>query len=199
MRKLMCLMVMGMAFVFTTSVMAQQRGGRGGGGRSHSINARQERQQTRIRQGVRSGELTRRETRGLVGEQREIREQEREARADGTYTRLERAELQQELNQSSRHIRRATHNDRDRDRNSINERQENQRDRIQQGVRSGELTRGETRRIVGEQREIREQEREARADGNYTRLERAEIQQELNQSSRHIYRVKHNDRDRDNQ
>ncbi len=196
MKKIICLGVMGVSLLFATDAMAQERTGRGG--RNRSINARQERQQSQIRRGVRSGELTRRETRGLVREQREIREQEREARADGSYTQLERAELQQELNQASRHIRRASNNDRDRNNNnSINERQGNQRDRITQGVGSGELTRGETRRLVGEQREIREQEREARSDGNYTRLERAEIQQELNQSSRHIRRTKNNERDRD--
>lgn len=114
MKKLMCLIVMGASLVFTASTAtAQQRNARNCGPR-RSINARQERQQHRIRQGVRSEELTRGETRRLVREQREIREQEREARADGSYTRLERAELQQELNQASRHIRRATNNNRDR-------------------------------------------------------------------------------------
>lgn len=113
MKKLMCLCVVAvMSFIFMTDAAAQ------GNGRcarpSRSINARQDRQRERIRQGVRSDELTRRETARLAREQRELREQQREARADGNYTRLERAELQQEYNQASRHIYRAKHNRRDR-------------------------------------------------------------------------------------
>lgn len=79
-----------------------------------SVNRRQNRQQNRIGQGVRSGELTRRETYGLSREQYQIRREERRYRADGEFTRRERAELQRELNQASRHIHRAKHNERDR-------------------------------------------------------------------------------------
>lgn len=112
MKKLMCLVVVTvMSLGFAASVSAQNNGRCS---RPRSINARQDRQKSRIRQGVRSDELTRRETARLAREQRELREQEREARADGSYTRLERAELQQELNQASRHIYRAKHNNRDR-------------------------------------------------------------------------------------
>src|SRR5690242_12732151 len=37
----------------------------------------------------------------------------------------------------------------------VNQRQHHQRERIQQGVRSGELTRRETRKLVEEQRDVR--------------------------------------------
>ena len=77
-----------------------------------------------------------------------------------------------------------------------NQRQQNQRKRIRQGVRSGELTKQETRSILKDQQEVREEKREARADGVVTREERREIQQEQNQASRRIYRKKHNRRDR---
>ena len=40
----------------------------------------------------------------------------------------------------------------------VNARQHNQRDRIQQGVRSGELTRRETGRLAAEQRDVRQLE-----------------------------------------
>jgi len=78
----------------------------------------------------------------------------------------------------------------------INQRQANQRHRIQQGVRSGELTQVETRRLVREQAHIRTLERRARADGEVTIRERARLQHELNQASRHIYRQKHDGQDR---
>ena len=81
---------------------------------SHSINVRERRQQQRINQGIRSGELTRREARRLEAEQARIRTDERFARADGTVTPRERARLQRELNRSSRDIYRQKHDGQDR-------------------------------------------------------------------------------------
>jgi hypothetical protein len=74
----------------------------------------------------------------------------------------------------------------------VNARQERQERRIAQGVRSGELTRRETRRLAAEQARIAALEARARrSGGEFTARERARVQRELNQSSRHIYRQKH--------
>ena len=78
----------------------------------------------------------------------------------------------------------------------VRKRQRNQQVRIRQGVRSGELTKGETRRLEHEQKEINQEKKEARADGTVTAEERKDIHKEQNQASRHIYRAKHNRRDR---
>ncbi len=78
----------------------------------------------------------------------------------------------------------------------LDQRQQNQAQRIQQGVRSGELTRPETRRLVRGQRELRRDERAAEADGMVTARERARLQHEANQQSRRIYRQKHDAQDR---
>lgn len=75
-------------------------------------------------------------------------------------------------------------------------RQHDQQHRIRQGVRSGELTRGEVRSIGGEQRDVNQEIRESKADGIVTHAERRDIRQEQNQASRQIYRKKHNRRDR---
>jgi hypothetical protein len=75
-------------------------------------------------------------------------------------------------------------------------RQNEQQQRIRQGVRSGELTKGEVRSIGKEQRGIHQEIRESKSDGIVTRAERRDIHQEQNQASRHIYRAKHNRRDR---
>jgi uncharacterized protein (DUF3084 family) len=75
-------------------------------------------------------------------------------------------------------------------------RQVNQQQRIRQGVRSGELKKGEVKKLENEQRDIRQEKQEARADGTVTKEERKDIQKEQNQASRHIYRAKHNRRDR---
>lgn len=75
-------------------------------------------------------------------------------------------------------------------------RQINQQKRIKQGVRSGELTRGEVRRLEREQNQIRRMKVRARTDGEVTDRERARIMREQNQASRHIFRTKNNRRDR---
>jgi hypothetical protein len=75
---------------------------------------RQVEQQQRIGQGIRSGELTKREVRGLEKEQRDIHQEIRESKSDGVVTGAERRDIHQEQNQASRHIYRAKHNRRDR-------------------------------------------------------------------------------------
>ncbi|MBA3713368.1 MAG: hypothetical protein H0W76_13105 [Pyrinomonadaceae bacterium] len=83
--------------------------------RTKSVNARQGRQTTRIRQGVRSGELTRRETQRLAAEQAVIRTQEAfYRRSGGEFTARERARVQRELQQSSKHIYKQKHDRQDR-------------------------------------------------------------------------------------
>jgi hypothetical protein len=76
---------------------------------------------------------------------------------------------------------------------NINERQDNQHDRIAQGVASGELNRSEASRLRNEQRHVNRAERIAKSDGIFTRKERAYVQHEQDQASRHIYRLKHNE------
>lgn len=73
----------------------------------------------------------------------------------------------------------------------VNHRQHDQQQRIQQGTKSGELTRGETRRLQAEQRHIRNEERTYKADGHLTRSERADLHRDQNRASRDIYRQKH--------
>ncbi|WP_129775541.1 hypothetical protein [Peristeroidobacter soli] len=78
----------------------------------------------------------------------------------------------------------------------VNARQQNQRQRIQQGVQSGELTRRETGKLAREQRDVRQLERAYKSDGELTRAERVDLHQEQNQASRHIYNQKHDAQDR---
>lgn len=73
----------------------------------------------------------------------------------------------------------------------IDHRQENQRDRIRQGVSSGELTRRETVHAVRDQRHIHRMERRAKADGTVTCRERARIHHEQNRANRSLRHNKH--------
>lgn len=78
------------------------------------INVRERREQQRINQGIRSGELTRREARGLEAGLARIRVNERFARSDGHVSQRESARLERELNRESRAIHRQTHDGQDR-------------------------------------------------------------------------------------
>ena len=73
------------------------------------INARQRNEQTRIRQGVRSGELTRPEAARLRAREADIRQDKRAAKADGVVTRDERQDIRQDERQASRAIYRQKH------------------------------------------------------------------------------------------
>ncbi|MEP6901147.1 MAG: hypothetical protein ABJA66_05315 [Actinomycetota bacterium] len=75
---------------------------------------------------------------------------------------------------------------------SINNRESRQQRRIVNGVRTGKLTARETYRVERNQYRIRRQESRYRRSGNgLSWRERNRLQRELNQSSRRIYRQKH--------
>ena len=73
----------------------------------------------------------------------------------------------------------------------ITARQRNEQARIRQGVRSGELNRAEAARLKGREADIRQDKRAAKADGVVTRDERQDIRKDERQTSRAIYRQKH--------
>lgn len=79
---------------------------------------------------------------------------------------------------------------------SINNIEHREQARINQGIRSGELTRGEAKRLEAEQARIRVDERFARADRNLTTREREQLQKELRHASHDIYQQKHDRQDR---
>ncbi|NIQ37879.1 MAG: hypothetical protein GTN81_04725 [Proteobacteria bacterium] len=75
----------------------------------------------------------------------------------------------------------------------VGKRQIRQQKRIHQGIRSGELTRGETRVLQREQRHIQRAKRFSRSDGTVTPQERLRLERAQDRASIHIYRAKHND------
>lgn len=79
------------------------------GTRDRGVNARQHRQTHRIGQGIKSGELTRHEARGLAKDQRDVRQLERAYKSDGSLSGAERRDLHHEQNQASRDIYRQKH------------------------------------------------------------------------------------------
>ena len=78
----------------------------------------------------------------------------------------------------------------------VKHRQIRQQKRIHQGVRSGELTRGEACRLERQQAHLQRSKRRAWSDGTLTRRERVRLEIQQDRLSRNIYRAKHNDNQR---
>ena len=78
--------------------------------------------------------------------------------------------------------------------NKVGQRRENQQDRIAQGIKSGQMTAGETARAEKQQQGINRQfaaDRKANG-GKLNASEKKQINKEQNAASRNIYRKKHN-------
>jgi hypothetical protein len=78
--------------------------------------------------------------------------------------------------------------------NEINQREQNQQDRIANGMKSGQLTPGETQRLErGEQRlENNEKKDMAKDNGHLTKQDQRKLNREANHMSKRIYKDKHN-------
>jgi len=105
MKKIITAIILG-AFVLAPVVQA--------GTKSPGVNKREHHQVKRIKQGAKSGELTKRETHRLAHEQARIRAKEARFKADGELTKRERANLHRDLNRSNRHIYNQKHDDQSR-------------------------------------------------------------------------------------
>jgi hypothetical protein len=79
---------------------------------------------------------------------------------------------------------------------TIHRRKVNQQDRIAQGVKSGQLTPGETARLEHQQKSINHEERNMRKadNGHLTAADRRQLNRRQNRASNKIYAKKHNDR-----
>jgi hypothetical protein len=77
---------------------------------------------------------------------------------------------------------------------SIQDRKENQQDRIANGVKSGELTAGETTNLEKKESSLNQEERDMRKldNGKLTAADKATLNQQQNQLSKQIYQDKHN-------
>jgi hypothetical protein len=77
---------------------------------------------------------------------------------------------------------------------SIQDRKENQQDRIANGVKSGQLTAGETGNLEKKESSLNQEEHDMRKldNGKLTGSDKATLNQQQNQLSKQIYQDKHN-------
>jgi hypothetical protein len=159
---------------------------------------RKENQQDRIANGVKSGQLTAGETANLENKEAAINGETRADRAanGGKLTSAEKQQVNQQQNQLSKQIYNDKHNANTAHygNNEVGQRRENQQDRIANGIKSGQLTAGETAKLENQQHGINQQVKADRAanGGKLTPGEKQQVNKEQNAASRNIYNKKHN-------
>jgi hypothetical protein len=165
-----------------------------------SIAQRKENQQDRIANGIKSGQLTAGETSKLETKEAAINGETKADRAanGGKLTSAEKAQINKQQNSVSKQIYQDKHNANTAQygNNKVGQRRENQQDRIAQGVKSGQLTAGETAKLENQQKGINQQVKADRAanGGKLTAGEKKQVNKEQNAASKNIYNKKHNAR-----
>src|SRR5712664_3661650 len=165
-----------------------------------TIAQRKENQQDRIAQGVKSGQLTAGETANLETKEAAINGETKADRAanGGKLTGAEKKQINGQQNQVSKQIYKDKHNANTAHygNNKVGQRRENQQDRIAQGIKSGQLTAGETAKLESQQKGINKQvaaDRKANG-GTLTPAEKKQVNKEQNAASKNIYHKRHNAR-----
>jgi hypothetical protein len=163
-----------------------------------SVAQRKENQQDRIANGVKSGQLTPGETANLESKEAAINGETKADRAanGGKLTSAEKTQINHQQNGLSKQIYQDKHNANTAQYgdNKVGQRRENQQDRIAQGVKSGQLTAGETAKLENQQKGINQQVKADRSanGGKLTAGEKKQINGEQNAASKNIYNKKHN-------
>ena len=163
-----------------------------------SIQDRKENQQDRIANGVKSGQLTAGETANLENKEAAINGETKADRAanGGKLTGAEKQQVNQQQNQVSKQIYQDKHNSAKQNygNSEVGQRQKNQQQRIANGIKSGQLTAGETSKLENQQRGINQQVKADRAanGGKLTAGEKQQVNKEQNAASKNIYNKKHN-------
>src|SRR5215472_6049485 len=163
-----------------------------------TIAQRKENQQDRIANGVKSGQLTAGETKNLENKEAAINKETATDRAanGGKLTSAEKQQINKQQNQMSKQIYADKHNANTQHygNNKVGERRENQQDRIAQGIKSGQVTAGETAKLEKQQQGINKQvaaDRKANG-GKLNASEKQQINKEQNAASKNIHNKKHN-------
>jgi hypothetical protein len=162
-----------------------------------SIAQRRDNQQERIANGIQNGQLTAGEAERLETREAALNKEQSNMRAadNGHLTAANRATLNRQQNRLSDRISDDKHNERTAHYgdNEVGQRRENQQNRIAQGLRSGQLTAGETARLERQQQSINREDASMRAanDGRLTAGDKAALNQRQNNASRNIYANKH--------
>jgi hypothetical protein len=165
-----------------------------------TVGDRKENQQDRIAQGVKSGQLTAGETANLESKEAGLNKEISTDRKDdgGKLTQQQKTQVNQQQNHLSNQIYQDKHNSATQNygKREVGQRQENQQDRIAQGIKSGQLTAGETGKLETKESGVNQEVKNDRLanGGKLTQGEKKQVNQQQNKLSKNIYRDKHNGR-----
>ncbi len=156
-------------------------------------------QQQRIEQGLKSGELTTKEAAKLEQGEAKIEREQARALQDGKLTPAEKAKIQADQNRESAAIQKLKTNDQTGNPNSASsqrmqadvQRNVNQQQRIENGVKSGSLNKREVAGLERGQAKVDRREARAGRDGHVGAKEEARIQASENRQSKRIFKEKH--------
>jgi hypothetical protein len=168
---------------------------------SQTINDRKENQQDRIANGVQDGQLTAGETKHLENKEADLNHEEKDMRKldNGHLTQADKTTLNQQQNKLSSDIYKQKHDAQIANtapKSEVGQRQRNQQERIAQGIKSGQLTPGETAHLENHEAAVNHEIHNDRAanGGKLTPAEKAKVNRQENRNSARIYRDKHNGR-----
>jgi hypothetical protein len=163
-----------------------------------TVQHRKKNQQDRIANGIQSGQLTAGETKKLETKEASVNKEEAGMRAsnNGKLTSADRTKLQNQQNRLSKQIYTDKHNAATQHSGNglVGQRKENQQDRIANGVRSGQLTAGETAKLESKQQGVNRTEAGMRQanGGKLTAADKTAVNKQQNKASKQIYAKKHN-------
>ena len=162
-------------------------------------------QQNRIEQGLKSGQLTTKEAGKLEREESRVDKMEANAMKDGKVTNAEKRRIEAAENKASKDIYNEKHDAQTGDPNSVSskrmradvQRNANQEQRIENGIKKGSLTNREAANLERGQARVDRKEANAAADGHVGADEQKNIQAAENRQNKRIHREKHNKRVRE--
>ncbi len=163
-----------------------------------TVARRKENQQDRIAQGVKSGQLTAGETSKLETKEAALNVETKADRAahGGKLTAAEKKQINGQQNQLSKQIGKDKRNASTQHyaNNKVDQRRENQQDRVAQGIKSGQMTAGEAAKAEKQQKGINRQvAADRKANGEtLAASEKKQVNHEQNAASKNIYHKKHN-------
>jgi hypothetical protein len=158
-------------------------------------------QQKRINQGIQSKQLTLQESKTLEGNLAHIRNEDTRLRADGNFTQAEKDQLLALLNQNDKMIKDKRNNpvknmqetkDLDERILSIPERFARQQSRINQGIKSKDLTKEEAKVLQDNLNHVKNEDERLRAAGKLSDAEKNRLHILLDQNSEMIRNKKDN-------
>ncbi|MBC3919238.1 hypothetical protein H8L32_17235 [Undibacterium sp. CY18W] len=155
-------------------------------------------QQTRIEDGLKTGQLTTKEVGKLEREQAAIAREEHNALKDGKLSAGEKAKIDRMQNKASADIHAEKNDGRVGNPNSVSskrmqadvQRNVNQQQRVENGIKSGELTNHEVAKLEKGQARVDHKEAVAAKNGHIGEAEQRNIQHAENHQSKKIHKEK---------